>query len=78
MIRWAAMTLCLLFALAGVSCAQAAPPAAPSHEILVMLHLPAPHFRADGYSGASYRDDARPAGAPAHRCRHWRVSTACR
>ena len=58
MIRWAAMTLCLLFALAGVSRAQAAPPAAPSHEILVMLHLPAPHFRADGYSGASYRDDA--------------------
>jgi len=33
----------------------AAPAAA---EILVMLHLPAPHFRADGYSGASYRDDA--------------------
>lgn len=58
MIRWAAMMLCLLFALAGLSRAQAAPPAAPSHEILVMLHLPAPHFRADGYSGASYRDDA--------------------
>ncbi len=58
MIRWAAMMLCLLFALAGLSRAQAAPPAAPSHEILVMLHLPAPHFRVDGYSGASYRDDA--------------------
>jgi len=33
-------------------------PAAGAAEILVMLHLPAPHFRADGYSGASYRDDA--------------------
>lgn len=27
-------------------------------EILVMLHLPAPHFRPDGYHGAHYRDDA--------------------
>lgn len=34
---------------------QAAP--AP-REILVMLHLPAPHFRPDGYHGAHYRDDA--------------------
>lgn len=29
-----------------------------SREILVMLHLPAPHFRPDGYHGAHYRDDA--------------------
>lgn len=35
---------------------QAAPDAA--REILVMLHLPAPHFRGDGYHGGSYRDDA--------------------
>jgi len=27
-------------------------------EILVMLHLPAPHFRADGYGGTNYREDA--------------------
>ena len=27
-------------------------------EILVMLHLPAPHFRADSYGSANYREDA--------------------
>jgi subtilisin family serine protease len=27
-------------------------------EILVMFHLPAPHYRADNYGGANYRDDA--------------------
>ena len=61
MIRWV-FALCLLCGLAGVFGASAAPAAADSPggsaEILVMLHLPAPHFRADGYSGASYRDDA--------------------
>lgn len=35
----------------------AAKPEEPG-EILVMLHLPAPHFRPDGYQGASYREDA--------------------
>jgi hypothetical protein len=29
-----------------------------AREILVMLHLPPPHFRPDGYNGANYRDDA--------------------
>ncbi|KQZ32773.1 hypothetical protein ASD58_08750 [Duganella sp. Root1480D1] len=38
--------------------AAAIPATAAGADILVMLHLPAPHFRADGYSGASYRDDA--------------------
>nr|WP_229507016.1 S8 family serine peptidase [Pseudoduganella rivuli] len=56
----------------GVAVAQTAspvPPSAPvvpavqpeeqaSRDILVMLHLPAPHFRPDGYHGATYRDDA--------------------
>lgn len=61
------LVLWMLAALAGLPGTQAAaqsapnavlqPPAGPA-EILVMLHLPAPHFRADGYSGASYRDDA--------------------
>jgi subtilisin family serine protease len=66
-----ALALCLL---AGTALAQTPPPgataqtsavapspreaAADGAEILVMLHLPAPHFRADGYGGASYRDDA--------------------
>jgi subtilisin family serine protease len=27
-------------------------------EILVMFHLPAPHYRADNYGSANYRDDA--------------------
>ena len=36
--------------------ADAAP--AEGADILVMLHLPAPHFRADGYGGAGYRDAA--------------------
>ena len=27
-------------------------------EILVMFHLPAPHYRADNYGGANYREDA--------------------
>ena len=67
MIRWAAIIFLALCAAAGSSgvraAAQAIPdaaaaPATGAHEILVMLHLPAPHFRADGYSGASYRDDA--------------------
>lgn len=57
------LALCLM---AGVMCSVAAqetqaPPAAAAlenAEILVMLRLPAPHFRADGYGGASYRDDA--------------------
>jgi len=66
-IRRAAMILLALCAVAGSvgvqAAAQAVPetaaaPATDAHEILVMLHLPAPHFRADGYSGASYRDDA--------------------
>lgn len=35
-----------------------APPAAGSAEILVMFHLPAPHYRADSYGSANYRDDA--------------------
>jgi len=40
----------------AASPADAAP--AEGADILVMLHLPAPHFRADGYGGAGYRDDA--------------------
>lgn len=56
------MALCALFCailctLPSAFGAEAdAPAAAP--EVLVMLHLPAPHFRAGGYGGASYRDDA--------------------
>lgn len=65
-----ALALCLL---AGTALAQTSPgaptaqtsavapapkEAAAGAEILVMLRLPAPHFRADGYGGASYRDDA--------------------
>ncbi|MCE3260987.1 MAG: serine protease [Pseudoduganella sp.] len=53
--RWLVL-LWTLWALA-VPPAQAAP-ADAGGDILVMLHLPAPHFRADGYGGASYRDDA--------------------
>jgi subtilisin family serine protease len=37
---------------------DAAAPLAAGADILVMLHLPAPHFRADDYGGAGYRDDA--------------------
>lgn len=55
--RWFAMVLWALCVLAGPPGAQAGPPAA-APEILVMLHLPAPHFRADGYGSSSYRDDA--------------------
>ncbi|MYM82433.1 S8 family serine peptidase [Duganella sp. FT50W] len=36
----------------------AAPEAAANAEILVMFHLPAPHFRPDSYGSADYRDDA--------------------
>jgi len=56
------LALCLLAgAMFSVAAQETqAPPAAAqeSAEILVMLRLPAPHFRADGYGGASYRDDA--------------------
>ncbi|MGW8393072.1 S8 family peptidase [Pseudoduganella sp. HUAS MS19] len=71
MIRWMALMLwmlCALGGMAGLQAAQQEPPDAAhgpggqptgaAREILIMLHLPAPHFRADGYSGASYRDDA--------------------
>lgn len=44
-------------AIQPVRSAAAQDEAAP-REILVMLHLPAPHFRPDGYHGAHYRDDA--------------------
>lgn len=60
MIRW----MIVLWLLCGLARAQGfappapATPAAGGGEILVMLHLPAPHFRADGYGGAGYRDDA--------------------
>ncbi|MTV37385.1 S8 family peptidase [Duganella radicis] len=62
--------LALLFCLcAGAAAAQDLPqivpsaPLAETHqapdnaEILVMFHLPAPHYRADNYGGANYRDD---------------------
>jgi len=57
------LALCLLAgAMFSVAAQETqAPPVATaqeSAEILVMLRLPAPHFRADGYGGASYRDDA--------------------
>jgi subtilisin family serine protease len=39
-----------------LSDAVAAPP--EQHEILVMFHLPAPHFRSDGYGSVNYREDA--------------------
>ncbi|WP_342113299.1 S8 family peptidase [Pseudoduganella sp. OTU4001] len=60
--RWASW-LALCWMLCGLAAASPAPPdpapaAASGPEILVMLHLPAPHLRADGYSGAGYRDDA--------------------
>ncbi|MYM25624.1 S8 family serine peptidase [Duganella sp. FT135W] len=35
-----------------------APKVVENAEILVMFHLPAPHFRADNYGGANYREDA--------------------
>jgi subtilisin family serine protease len=35
-----------------------APPVAEAAEILVMFHLPAPHFRADSYGNVDYREDA--------------------
>jgi hypothetical protein len=72
-VQWcAALPAAIVFAVwlcAGVANAQpaaavqAAVPAAAQddpapREILVMLHLPAPHFRPDGYHGANYRDDA--------------------
>jgi hypothetical protein len=69
------LVLWMLVALAGLPGTQAAaqsaphaaaqPPAGPA-EILVMLHLPAPHFRADGYSSASSE------------AMRWRASMACR
>ncbi|GAB2868702.1 S8 family serine peptidase [Pseudoduganella ginsengisoli] len=49
---------------AGAAAAQSAATDAPAadaqapREILIMLHLPPPHFRPDGYHGANYRDDA--------------------
>lgn len=55
--------LLLLTALAGRA-QETGPAPAPSQapaevrQILVMLHLPAPHFRPDAAYGASYRDDA--------------------
>lgn len=56
--RWYAMLLWVLYALASPLAAQAGPPAAETPEILVMLHLPAPHFRAGNYGSSSYRDEA--------------------
>jgi len=61
----------LLFLCSAIAAAQDLPQivnaAAPTEtqkapdsnaEILVMFHLPAPHYRADNYGGANYRDDA--------------------
>lgn len=42
----------------NVPAAEAPAAAAASAEILVMFHLPAPHFRPDSYGSADYRDDA--------------------
>ncbi|MRW92490.1 S8 family serine peptidase [Duganella sp. FT80W] len=68
--RLLALTLCLCAGLAaaqeGLDLPRIVPQAelpvaqkAPEHaEILVMFHLPAPHFRADSYGSADYREDA--------------------
>lgn len=66
-----AIALCLLaggaMAQAGQDLPQAGPfvptvaqatPVPDNVEILVMLHLPAPHLRADGYGNTNYREDA--------------------
>ena len=54
--------LCCWLALASMTCSAADAPVQPvqdtEHQILVMLHLPAPHFRPDQYYPSSYRDDA--------------------
>ncbi|MCE3604251.1 S8 family serine peptidase [Massilia sp. P8910] len=61
--RYLLAALLLVFAVAcraGGQNAPAAPAAEPgaARQILVMLHLPAPHFRPDAAYGANYRDDA--------------------
>ena len=59
----------LLWLCAGIAATQDLPQIVPSAvpeaehkvadnaEILVMFHLPAPHYRSDNYGGANYRDD---------------------
>lgn len=62
MTRW---LLSWALALAAITCSAADAPVQPvqpvqdtERQILVMLHLPAPHFRPDQYYPSSYRDDA--------------------
>lgn len=59
------LLLCCWLALAAMTCSAADAPVQPvqpvqdtEHQILVMLHLPAPHFRPDQYYPSSYQDDA--------------------
>jgi hypothetical protein len=56
------LLLCCWLALASLACSAADDAAQPVHDttrqILVMLHLQAPHFRPDQYYPSSYRDDA--------------------
>ncbi len=56
------LLLCLMLLL-GALPARAEEPVAAA-EILVMLHMPTPHFRPDTYAGGSYRKDS---GHPARR-----------
>ncbi|MBN9359519.1 S8 family peptidase [Herbaspirillum huttiense] len=58
--RWTALLLVSLALLAGAHALAEAPAQGPpeARQILVMLHLPAPHFRPDSSYGGGYRNEA--------------------
>ena len=56
MMRWL-RTLLLAFGLLAMGPSVAAEPSPAPQEILVMLHLPAPHFRPGNYYPGDYRED---------------------
>jgi hypothetical protein len=58
------LLMACLLALASTLCAAQEAAPAEARQILVMLHLPAPHFRPDQYYPSNYREDA---GRPARR-----------
>ena len=54
----ACLLACLMCWAILAGAAEDSPKERPAQEILVMLRLPAPHFRPDAYYSAGYRDDA--------------------